>query len=179
MEHTSQNSQDTITSNTSVLAAAKPLEKNTVLEQLLAAHLDLIEEAEGLASGLMSSANAEQIAHELAHQLGSLGFEELAGRAGRIPGRGYVDENEAAWELLEEALEPFLNDIRRRAALGFTQAAAAIATGTIAGLDRLREKPDGQLIAFAGDDAVDTLADTVVDLADNLQLELDEATNLT
>jgi hypothetical protein len=178
MEHTSQNSQDTITSNTSVLAVATPLEKNTVLEQLLAAHLDLIEEAEGLASGQMSSADAEEIAHELVHQLGSLGFEELAGRAGRIPGRGYVDENEAAWELLEEALDPFLTDIRRRAVLGFAQAAAAIAGGAIAGLDRLRGAPDGQLIAFAGDDALDTLTETVHDLADHLGLDVNEATNL-
>ncbi|MCP4960301.1 MAG: hypothetical protein GY925_13665 [Actinomycetia bacterium] len=178
MEHTSQDSQDSITSNASVLAVATPLEKNTVLEQLLAAHLDLIDEAEGLASGLLSSASAEQIAHELAHQLGSLGFEELPGRAGRIPGRGYVNETDAAWELLEEALDPFLTDIRRRAVLGFAQAAAAIAGGAIAGLDRLREAPDGQLIALAGEDAVDTLTETVLDLAEHLQLDVDEAPNL-
>jgi hypothetical protein len=104
----------------------------------------------------------------------SLGFEDLAARAGRIPGRGYVDETDAAWELLDEALEPFLAEMRRRATLGFIDASASIATGTIAGLRRLQDAPDGQLIAFAGDDAIDTLTETVLYLADNLRIELDE-----
>jgi len=177
MAPTPNNRQANVDSDTSVLAVATSLEKNTVLERLLAAHPELFEEAKGLASRLMSSARAEEIANEVAHQLGSLGFEELAGRTGRIPGRGYVHETDAAWELLEESLEPFLADIRRRAALGFAEAAAAIASGTIAGLDRLRGAPDGQLIAFAGDDAVDTLTETVLDLADDRQLELDDAIN--
>ncbi|MCP3936395.1 MAG: hypothetical protein GY708_13595 [Actinomycetia bacterium] len=164
--------------DTAVLEAATSLEKNTVLERILGAHPELIEEAEGLVSGLLSSASAEGTADDVTRQLGSLGFEELAGRAGRIPDRGYVHETDAAWELLEEALDPFLTDIRRRAVLGFAAAAAAIASGTIVGLNRLRGAPDGQLVAFAGDDAIDTLTETVLDLADHLRLDVDEATNL-
>ena len=54
MAPTPLNKQATVTSNTSALTAATSLEKNTVLEQLLAAHPELIEEAEDLASGLVA-----------------------------------------------------------------------------------------------------------------------------
>ncbi len=87
MAPTPHNRQATVDSDTSVLAVATSLEKNTVLEQILGAHSELIEEAEGLVSGLLSSANAEETADDVTRQLGSLGFEELAGRAGRIPQR--------------------------------------------------------------------------------------------
>lgn len=174
MALTPLDNQSAVRDETSVLAATTSQEKATVLEQLLAAHPELVEEAEGLAGAVLMSATADVIADDVADRLGSLGFEDLAARAGRIPGRGYVDEAEAAWELLEEAIEPFLADLRRRAALGFIDASASIATGTIAGLRRLQDAPDGQLIAFAGDDTIDTLTETVLDLADNLRIELDE-----
>lgn len=159
-----------------VVAAATPQEKARVLDQLLGARPELIGEAEVLLRALLSSTTAEAIADEVTGVLGSLGFEELAGRAGRIPGRGYVHETDAAWELLEEALEPFLADVRRLHSVGLGESAAAIASGTVAGLERLRRAPDGQLIAFAGDDAIDTMTESVRGLADDLRLELDEAT---
>jgi len=179
MAPTPLNNQATTTGDSPVLAAATPHEKNIALERLLAAHPELVEETEDLVSALMLSTTADEIEDEVADQLGSLGIEELACRAGRVPGRGYVHETDAAWELLEEALEPFLIDIRRHARLGFVESAASIASGTIAGLDRLHGAPDGQLIAFAGDDAIDTLTETILGLAHHLRLELDETANRT
>ena len=163
--------------NTPVLAATTSQEKATLLKQLLVAHPELVEEAESLAGAVLMSATADAIADDVADRLGSLGFEDLAARAGRIPGRGYVHETDAAWEVLKESIEPFLADMRRRATLGFMDASASIASGTIAGLRRLPGAQDGQLIAFAGDDAIDTLTETVLDLADDLRIELDERTN--
>jgi hypothetical protein len=45
-------------------------------------------------------------------------LDALGARVGRVRGRGYVHETDAAWELVEEAIEPFRSDIERRAALG-------------------------------------------------------------
>lgn len=179
MTLTPLNNRATATGDSPVLAAATPHEKNTVIERLLAAHPELVEEAEDLVSALMLSTTAGEIADEVAGQLGALGIEELAGRAGRVPGRGYVHETDAAWELLEEALEPFLADMRRHAELGFVESAASIAAGILAGLGRLHRAPDGQLIAFAGDDAIDALTETVLGLADDLRLALDKTANRT
>ncbi len=167
--------QASTTGDSPVLAAATPQERSIVLEQLLAAHPELVTETENLLTALLLSTTAD----EVADRLGALGIEELACTAGRVPGRGYVHETDAAWELLEEILEPFLTEISRHAELGFGESAASIAAGTVAGLGRLHRAPDGQLIAFAGDDAIDTFTETVHGLADNLGLELDKTAKRT
>ena len=51
-----------------------------------------------LANALLSSTSADEVAVDVADQLGSLGFTELATRAGRQPGRGYVHETDATWK---------------------------------------------------------------------------------
>ena len=92
-------------------------------------------------------------------------------RSGRIRGRGYVHETEAAWEILSEAVEPFLADLRRRASLGL-DAAVAVAAGIVAGLYRCREPEDGTVVAYAGPDSLSELADEVMDEASKVGVVL-------
>jgi hypothetical protein len=92
-------------------------------------------------------------------------------RSGRIRGRGYVHETDAAWEILEEAVEPFLADLRTRAILGLG-AAADVAAGIVAGLYRCREPEDGTIVAYAGPDSLSELADEVINEANRLGLVL-------
>jgi len=77
-------------------------------------------------------------------------LEDLAARAGRVPGRGYVHETDAAWELIEEVLAPFLADLERRITLDFLDAASTVAVGIVAGLYRVREPAPGSVLAYAG-----------------------------
>lgn len=91
--------------------------------------------------------------------LDAIPIEDLAGRSGRVRGRGYVHENEAAWELLGEAVEAFMIDLRRRAGLGLMDAAAALAAGIVSGLYQSRPADDGTVVAYAGPDALEELAD--------------------
>jgi hypothetical protein len=148
-----------------VLASLTPIERGLVLEALLVAHPELSDEAEALASGLLSSPSAEQVAFEVDLVLTGIPLEDLAARAGRVPGRGYVHETDAAWELIEEALAPFLADLERRIALGFLDAAATVAVGIVAGLFRVREPSPGSVLAYAGEDAPSMLAADVLDSA--------------
>lgn len=70
-----------------------------------------------------------------------------------VRGRGSVHErSEAAWELVEAAIEPFRSDMDRRAALGLLDAATNLAIGIIAGLYRAREPEMGTVLAYAGED---------------------------
>jgi hypothetical protein len=55
---------------------------------------------------------------DVSWSLGSLELEQLNLRAGYQRGRSYVHAVEAASELLEEALQPYLDDIARLAGLG-------------------------------------------------------------
>lgn len=155
--------QDSRSESGDVLTSLTPIERGLVLDALLVAHPDLSDEAEALASGLLSSPSTEQVAFEVELALTGIPLEDLAARAGRVPGRGYVHETDAAWELIEEALAPFMADLRRRIALGFGDAAATVAVGIVAGLYRLREPAPGSVLAYAGEDAPIMLAADVLD----------------
>jgi hypothetical protein len=109
-------------------------EQAALLEELLAIHPDLVAEAERRAGAMLETASRSDTAAEVVDALQALELEDMAVRAGYQPGRGYVHEVEAAGELVEKALEPFLADVRRRVELGMTAAAHEVALGVLAGL---------------------------------------------
>lgn len=125
-----------LTTALSVLSAA---EKASVLDELLAVRPDLRELAETRAAQLMSTEDRDTVAAAVTDAWLGLDIMELNGRAGYQPGRGYVHAVEAAGEILDEALEPFLHDLERRAALGMTSAATELAVGILLGLYECRD----------------------------------------
>src|SRR3546814_8807298 len=112
-----------------VLASLTLIERGVVLDALLVTHPELSNEAEALASGLLLSSSAEQVDFEVELAVTGIPLEDLAARHGRVSGRGYVHETDAAWSLVEAALAPFLADIGRRIALGLGDGAATGAGG--------------------------------------------------
>ncbi len=100
-----------------------------------------------------------------------LDISELNTRAGYRPGFGYVDPAEAADEILDEALQPFLDDLQRRAGLGMASAAAEVAAGIILGLYNCREASSESLLEYAPDYAAER-ASVVVDDCARLGIEL-------
>ncbi len=119
-------------------------EQAVVLTELVDTHPELRDHAERLASETLSKVSIEEVAHAVQTALASIPLDDLGVRVGRVRG-GYVHETDAAWDLVAEALEPFLTDVKRRATVGLPEAAAALATGIIAGLYRHREPADLQL----------------------------------
>ena len=77
-----------------------------------------------LFGSVVTNVDSESIADEVKTALLDLDIDQLNGRAGRQRS-GYVKPTEAAWELLEEQLQPFLDDLKRHIALGFDGAAHA------------------------------------------------------
>jgi hypothetical protein len=84
---------------------------------------------------------------------------------------GYVDPAEAADEFLNEALQPFLDDLQRRAGLGMASAAAEVAAGIIRGLYNCREASSETLLEYAPDYAPEH-ASVVVDDCARLGIQL-------
>ena len=117
-----------------VLEALSAAEKAAVLDELLAARPDLREPAEAYAVQVMTDADRVAVADDVESALQGRDIEELNTRAGHRPGRGYVHPAEAADETLDEALQPFLDDLHRRAGLGMRSAAAELAAGILLGL---------------------------------------------
>ena len=73
--------------------------------------------------------------------------------------RGYVEPTEAAWSLLEAAVEPWVEDIARRASLGVLDAARRLGLGIFEALERIGQhtRNDDLLISWAPDFADETV----------------------
>lgn len=145
---------------TPTLKVLRPREASVVLEALLKAHPDLLDEAERLAADILDGTTWESVREDLTFTLLSLPLEALNDRAGYQPGRGYVHECDAAGEIVEETLAPYLEDVARRLKLGMTSSAHQVAAGVLAGLHACADDhdPDG-LLGYAGD--MDTYAHSV------------------
>jgi len=118
----------------SALDTLSAAEKATVLDELLAARPDLREPAKAYAVQLMTDADRSAVGDDVEDALQGPGIEELNTRVGYRLGRGYVHPAEAANEMLDEALQPFLDDLHRRADLGIGSPAVELAARILLGL---------------------------------------------
>ncbi|MDJ0764257.1 MAG: hypothetical protein QNJ97_14850 [Myxococcota bacterium] len=111
-------------------------ERAQVLHELLKRHRDLRGEANEIAKSLIDDVSVDAIAEEIAYLVGSIGVEELSGRAGK-QSWGYVEPSEAAWQLLEESIEDIRTDMKRRFEAGMKPAAEKICQGIVLGLQEV------------------------------------------
>lgn len=134
----------------SVLEHLKAEEAQDVLRRLLAAHPDLGAEAETIARSLLGEVTFEAVAAAVEDAVRAMDLEDLNGRAGRHEW-GYVGPDEAAWEILEETVEPFLDDMKRQIELGLEVEPLEICKGVLLGLYRIEHGKRGELAEWAPD----------------------------
>ncbi len=146
---------------TSVLDQLKPAEAGIVLQRLLAAHPDLHAEAGQIARALLGEVSFEDVAGEIETAARALDLDDLNCRAGSHRW-GYQDPSDAAWELLEEVVDPFLEDMKRQAELHLEAKALEICKGIVLGLYSVRHKPNGStVLGWPPDFAVQTAMSAV------------------
>jgi len=88
-----------------LLDRLKPGEAATALRRLLKAHPDLSSEADEIARSLLRQLEYGDVAAKIEDEIRALDYEDLNVRAGGHKW-GYVEPSEAAWEILEETVEP-------------------------------------------------------------------------
>lgn len=101
-------------------------ERGQLLSELLLAQPELVDQAENRALALLVVADIHEVAKSIEWTLREADTDQLAFRAGRVYGRGYIHENEPASEILAESLQLDLDDLARRSALGLHDAASQI-----------------------------------------------------
>jgi len=106
-----------------------------VVRQLLRRHPELRPEVEEIARRLLGHVNVDEVAAQVLRSLTGLRVESIAERTG-FDGVGHLPASEAAYELLEEAVEPYLDDMARQHRQGLKDAAARTCLGIIEGLNR-------------------------------------------
>lgn len=139
---------------------------------MIAERPELAVEAERLSAELLASVSVDAVVSDVVAALTGIELESLGSLSGRVRGRGYVHEVDAAWELIEQAIEPFRTDVERRSSLGSSDAASELVVGIVAGLYRVSEPEMGSVLAYAGEDAPFELARGVLELAETLGVKV-------
>lgn len=130
-----------MTPRRSTLASCSDSEKASILTQLLDDDPTLRTRAEDIARKTLASVDIPAVSDLVVEAILELDTEDLADRAG--PRRhGYVEPTDAAWQLLEEIIQPWIEDIGRRARLGLHQAAADLATALTQALKTAEGRAD-------------------------------------
>ena len=132
------------------LARLKGEEAAALLRTLLRKHPELAGEVETLAGSVIADVSIEDIAQEVEDAVRWLDLGDLNSRAGRHAD-GYVEPGEAAWELVEEAVMPLIEDITRRVEGGQREAAIATCAGVVRGLRRLHDTEGGEVLKWTPD----------------------------
>ena len=136
-------------------------EAATVLRLLLKGHPELAKEVEALAKSVIGDVSIEDVADDVEDVLRSLTLDNLNDRAGP-KADGYVEPTEAAWEMVEEEVMPFLDDIKRRVESGQFDAALATCAGVVLGVYRLRKGDRGPFLEWAVDSPDEMAGEAVV-----------------
>lgn len=124
-----------------------------VLAALLVAHPDLVAEADELARAHLGATDHEVVRQQLTVALLRVPMTAVGERSGRQRGRGYVEPEEACYQLLREVLAPFLDEIGRRAAVDLGEAAVGYGLALLDGLYRLRDHDgDDSALRWCGPD---------------------------
>ncbi|MBN1420699.1 MAG: hypothetical protein JXP34_18145 [Planctomycetes bacterium] len=134
----------------SALDRLEPGEAQGVLEAILKEHPHLRERAEEIARSVIGDVSFEDVAGEVEWALTSLDLDDLNSRAGRHSW-GYVGPGEAAWELLQEAIDPIIQDMDRQMDLGLAREARESCKGLLLGLYTVRKCKGDGCLAWAPD----------------------------
>ncbi len=117
-------------------------EAKAVISRLVADRPELPARVEEAARAVLADLTFEEIADDVEDAMRSLDLDDLNACAGRHRG-GYTSPDEAALQLIEEAVEPFLDDMTRRIELGDESGALGVCKGILLGLYRMRDKMRG------------------------------------
>ena len=138
-------------------------EAATVLRLFMERHPELRKEMESLAASVLGDVSIEDVADAVEDAVRSLDLDDLSSRAGRHR-YGYVEPSQAASDLVEEAVMPFIEDIKRRAEAGQKAAAMNTCFGVVLGLYRLRDRHGDEFLGWAVDSPDEMAGEAVVTL---------------
>ena len=108
-------------------------EGSQALKLLLDENPDLMKKVYDCAVMAAASVDAESIADDVFRSLNNLDYDDLNGRAGRTR-HGYVSPDQAAWDLFEEALAPFIDEMAKNFKRALPAVAKSYCIGIIKGL---------------------------------------------
>ena len=121
-----------------------------ILQTLAKEDKEIAKRIEQLAMEYLSDVDVEGIADDVYSALEFIDVHDLWDNAG--PTRdGYVDVNELAWEMFEEALQPFLDELKKYQKLSMPAEAKYLCMGILHGLYRFEKESKSEFKDWAVD----------------------------
>ena len=125
-------------------------EISDVLADLLEADPGLTKKVYDIALKVVGDVDPEDVMEDVFYELEILDLDDLTSRSGRTQ-HGYVEPYEAAWELFEEKLEPFIDEMRKNQNRTLPAAAKNYCIGIIKGILKYEEESDSDFKGWVED----------------------------
>jgi hypothetical protein len=135
-------------------------EASQVLKDLLDSNPDLTKKAYEIAMKVAGDVGVDGIMNDVFFELDGLDMDELNSRSGSTR-YGYVDPYDAIWEMFEEALVPFIDEMKKNQQRALLAAAKTYCIGIVKGLRKYEESSNSDIKDWLSD-APGEYVDTVV-----------------
>jgi len=141
----------------------KSKEKTDILEEITAddalailrilaeENKDIRKRIKQITREYLSEVDFEDVASDVYSALNSIEVEDLWNQSGRTR-YGYVEPTEKAWEMFEEELEPFMEELRKYEKLCMNEEAKTYFMGILKGLYQFEKESTSEFSDWAVDD---------------------------
>jgi len=136
-------------------------EASQILKTLLEDNPELVKKAYEIAIRIADNVDIDTIMNDVYSELELLDVDDLYSHSGRTRD-GYVDPAEKAWEMFEEALSPFIKEMKKSQKRALPVAAKSHCIGIIKGLQKFDEESYSDFKDWV-EEAPDEYIDTVVE----------------
>ena len=133
-----------------ILQSISAAEASSVLLQLVATSPAIRKKAEEIAFTLLADVDVDSITAEVLLELDSLIVEDVWDNSGSTRD-GYVDPGDCAWQMFEDALEPFLEQLRKCQNLSMNDQAKLYCMGILKGIHRFETESESEFKGWAED----------------------------
>ena len=138
-----------MTKKKDILAAISPDEAVVVLNELVK-DPRIRKRAEEIALAVVSDVDIDAVAEEVFYELDSIAVEDVWDNSGATRD-GYIDPGEYAWELFEDALEPFEQHLHKCQGLSLVKQAKHQCMGILKGVSRFERESKSEFKDWAVD----------------------------
>ena len=125
-------------------------ETSQVLKALLDSNPNLTKKIYDIAIKVVGDVDADEIMDEVYYALDGLDVDVLYSRSGKTR-YGYVEPCDAAWEMFEEAITPFIDEMKKNQQRSLPEMAKTYCIGIIKGLWEFEKESNSDFKDWATD----------------------------
>lgn len=133
-----------------IIDGLDPNDALAILKRLAKEDADLAQRIEQIGLEYLSGVDVEDVADQVYFELDTIPVEEVWDRSGSTR-EGYIEPTEMAYEMFEEALEPFMHELKKYQQLSMRPEAKRYCMGILKGIYRSEKESESEYKEWAVD----------------------------